>query len=130
MSNRKIVAAIICGENDVAMVREEFDKRIATNGIMLMAARVSVTSTNQEEDEFFQRTCFAPLTKKPRRTVTWNHLAEWQRLLQPMDGWDVVYDQELLDRIMWWERGGFAQYRTGILGALNTYPLPEKAEVA
>ena len=37
------------------------------------------------------------------------------------DKWDEVYEPELLDWIKWWERGGFAQYTTGILGALNIH---------
>lgn len=34
------------------------------------------------------------------------------------DKWEEVYDPHLLDWVQWWERGGFRQYTTGILGEL------------
>ena len=34
-------------------------------------------------------------------------------------GWAEILDEHLLDWIAWWERGGFRQYTTGILGELN-----------
>ena len=63
--NRKIEISLICGEEDVTLVRESFDKWVATNGIMLMAARTNgVVPTTVEEDEFHQRTCFGSLTQR------------------------------------------------------------------
>ena len=48
--NRKVVASIVCGEQDVDLVEDSLREWFKHNGMMLMTMLTSVTRTTTEED--------------------------------------------------------------------------------